>query len=321
MRSRRLLRGAATAGGIAVPVVAGQCLNRRYQSDIAEAYAAIERAPTSVAETSVGRVQYQAVGKGVPVLFAHGIVGGFDQALQTGAHLLDTDATILGVSRFGYLGSERPAEPTPEAQAQAYADLLDELAIEEAVVVGTSAGGPAAIRFALEYPDRTHGLVLIGSAAPSEHPVEGPTGPPHVILRDPVFWALVTYAPWVLHRLFGIDRGEYRTASPVARRRVAELLETLLPVEPRVPGILADGSVTNRAMIERSDEYPLETLDVPSLVVHAEDDPLASFEAARRMVRRLPNVEFLQYETGGHLVFGHGDEIRRTVSTFVESHS
>jgi hypothetical protein len=36
------------------------------------------------------------------------------------------------------------------------------------------------------------------------------------------------------------------------------------------------------------------------------------------MVQRLPDVEFLHYETGGHLVFGHGDEIRRTVSAFVD---
>ncbi|MFC6976592.1 hypothetical protein ACFQL1_20885 [Halomicroarcula sp. GCM10025709] len=159
---------------------------------------------------------------------------------------------------------------------------------EQRAVVGTSSCGPPAIRFGLDYPDRTHGLVLIGSAVPSEHPVEGPSGPPHAILRDPVFWALINHAPWVLYRLFGIDRTEYDTAPPVARRRVTELLETLLPVEPRVPGLLADESVTNRSMIDRYDEYPLETLAVPTIVVHAEDDPLASFEDARhgRLRRR-----------------------------------
>jgi hypothetical protein len=54
------------------------------------------------------------VGEGVTVLVSHGIVGGFDQAIQTGEHLLDADAQLIGVSRFGYLGSNLPEDPTPE---------------------------------------------------------------------------------------------------------------------------------------------------------------------------------------------------------------
>lgn len=318
MSGRQLLRSIAFGGGVAISALVGLRLKRRYESDMQAAYGAIERAGTKVVDTSAGTVQYQTVGDGIPVLIAHGIVGGFDQALQTGEHLLDADARLVGVSRFGYLGSELPDEPTPENQARAYAELLDELDIESAVVVGTSAGGPPAIRFALDYPERTRGLVLIGSAAPSNRPVEGPTGPPHAILRDSVFWILVNYAPWAFHRLFGIGRADYTTASPDARRRVEELLDTLLPVEPRIPGILNDEAVTNPAVIERYSEYTVETLDVPTLVIHAEDDPLASFADAKRMVQRIPDVEFRQYETGGHLVFGHGDEIRRSISEFMK---
>jgi pimeloyl-ACP methyl ester carboxylesterase len=92
--------------------------------------------------------------------------------------------------------------------------VLDELGIDDVVVVGTSAGGAPAIRFALDYPERTRGLVLIGSTAPTDGPLVGPTGPPHALYRDPVCWLLVTYAPWVFHRLFGIDGDDYRAASP-----------------------------------------------------------------------------------------------------------
>ena len=56
---------------------------------------------------------------------------------------------------------------------------------------------------------------------------------------------------------------------------------------------------------------------MPTLVIHAEDDPLASFEDVERMVDRIPDAEFLAYGTGGHLVFGHGGEIRQTVSPFL----
>lgn len=195
--------------------------------------------------------------------------------------------------------------------------MVDVLGIDDVVVIGTSAGGAPAIRFALDYPDRTRGLVLIGSTAPNERPLVGPTGPPHAILWDPVFWLLVNHAPRAFHALFGIDRDDYRSGSPEARHRVDALFDTLVPVEPRKSGILNDERVTNTAMVEHHDEYILETLDVPTLVIHAEDDPLASFEDIERLVDRIPGAEFLPYGTGGHLVFGHGDEIRQTVTDFV----
>jgi pimeloyl-ACP methyl ester carboxylesterase len=316
---RRLRSAALLLGAIGVSVAVGRHVHRRYESDMRRAYAAIEESATETVETSIGTVQYCTRGGGTPVLVSHGIVGGFDQAIRTGESLLETDAQLIGISRFGYLGSELPEEATPENQARAYVEVLDDLGIDDVVVIGTSAGGAPAVRFALDYPGRTRGLVLIGSTAPTERPLVGPTGPPHAILQDPVFWLLVTHAPRAFHALFGIDRGDYRSASPEARRRVDALLDTLVPVEPRKPGIRNDERVTNTAMVEHHDEYVLETLSVPTLAIHAEDDPLASFEDVERMVERIPDAEFLAYGTGGHLVFGHGDEIRRAVSDFVLS--
>jgi len=41
------------------------------------------------------------------------------------------------------------------AQADAFADLLDEMNIGKVTAVGISAGGPSTLQFALRYPDRT----------------------------------------------------------------------------------------------------------------------------------------------------------------------
>ena len=54
--------------------------------------------------------------------------------------------------------------PSPAAQADAYAALLDHLDIK-APIIGMSAGGPSAIQFALRYPDRCSGLVLIAGVS------------------------------------------------------------------------------------------------------------------------------------------------------------
>ena len=47
--------------------------------------------------------------------------------------------------------------------AEDLAEFMDALEIDSAVVVGHSMGSLIAQRFALDYPERTLGLVLIGS--------------------------------------------------------------------------------------------------------------------------------------------------------------
>ena len=57
-------------------------------------------------------------------------------------------------SRFGYLRTPIPQNASFEAQADAYAALLDHLHIEKAAIIGLSIGGPSALLFALRHPDR-----------------------------------------------------------------------------------------------------------------------------------------------------------------------
>ena len=49
-------------------------------------------------------------------------------------------------------------------QSTALLELLDTLNIEKVYVLGASAGGTPAIRFALDNPERTAGLILLSSA-------------------------------------------------------------------------------------------------------------------------------------------------------------
>lgn len=130
-------------------------------------------------------------------------------------------------------------------------------------------------------------------------------------------WFLVNHAPWVFFRLFGLDQDDYESASLDEQQRVEALLETLLPVEHRKPGIYNDEGVTNTAMAEHSDEYELDNLRASTLIIHAADDPLASFDDIRQLAERIPDATLQRFETGGHLVFGHGETIQQTVTDFV----
>ncbi len=59
-----------------------------------------------------------------------------------------------------------PARFTPESYAADALAILDEVAVERAVVVGLSMGGQYGVMLANQAPDRVAGLVLVGPALP-----------------------------------------------------------------------------------------------------------------------------------------------------------
>jgi 3-oxoadipate enol-lactonase len=58
-----------------------------------------------------------------------------------------------------------PQACTPADLSADLRDVLDRAGVEQAAVLGHSAGGVVAMRFALDYPQRTAALVLVGTAS------------------------------------------------------------------------------------------------------------------------------------------------------------
>ena len=95
----------------------------------------------------------------------------------------------------------------------------------------------------------------------------------------------------------------------------------MLPINDRKVGVILDASVTNPDMARDFGEYPIEDLQVSTLIFHAKDDKLASYADTERAVPRFQDCTFISFESGGHLLTGHGEEIKRAVSDFVENRS
>jgi non-heme chloroperoxidase len=100
---------------------------------------------------------------GIPLVLLHGYSDSslsYDLLLP---HLPDSIHAYAYTQR-GHGDADKPAAGyRPEDYATDVAAFLDAMGIGAAVIVGHSGGSYAAQRFALDYPDRTLGVVLIGS--------------------------------------------------------------------------------------------------------------------------------------------------------------
>ena len=262
-----------------------------------------ERLAAYGAETvnlNYGKMSYADTGKGEVILSVHGIFGGYDQAYDT-CKDLSPDYRIIAPSRFGYLGSDILGDGTPAEQAAAYVELLDTLGVDKVYLLATSAGGSAAFRFALDYPERTKGIILYCSAMPfAEKPEKYPeyAGPPAFLCND---FAMFLISP-LFEPIMGME---------------PSTIHSMLPVSERKAGVVLDASVTNLDMAGNYDDYHVEDLQVPTLVFQAKDDKLVSYSDTEKAVKRIPNCTFISFESGGHLLEGHGEEIKEAVSKFI----
>ena len=92
---------------------------------------------------------------------------------------------------------------------------------------------------------------------------------------------------------------------------------SMLPVRDRKDGVILDASITNPDMARNFEDYPIEELQVSTLIFHAKDDKLASYTDTEKVISRFPNCTFISFESGGHLLSGHGKEIKKVVSEFI----
>jgi len=222
---------------------------------------------------------------------------------------LFSNRRLIAPSRFGYLGSSMPPNATPAGQADAFADLLETLGVGQIDVIALSAGATSALQLALRHPDKVkHLAVLVGNLPGSPTAVVQPLSV-RLSNRQLPMWALKTLAPSAMARLVAAVPKEF-VMTVEHTRFVAEFIDSLFPVMRN--GFDFDACVSNAAV----NDYDLEAIHVPTLIVHTKDDRLASHEASKRAAERIPGARFVSLESGGHLMLGQTRIIRNTVANF-----
>lgn len=300
------------AAGVAVLLFAAWVVHSRFRSDLALAAVRASQGST-VLDTRCGPIEVQQAGEGLPLLMVHGSGGGHDQGMDFARPLTQHGIRVIAVSRFGYLRTPRPANASPEAQADAHVCVLDALGVPRAVVMGASAGGPAALQTAIRHPTRVSALVLVvpithkpgdvdDSAPPASDEKDGwllrVLGSDFLVwselqlARDAFFEHVLATPPELIH-----------AASEPERSRANAMAEHVLPVSARAAGLLDDTRLGKGLK-----PYPLEHIRAPTLAISARDDGFGTFAGAQYTASRIPGARFIGYEQGGHLLIGHDED-------------
>ncbi len=311
---RKRVTWVALAGVAAAVLAAALLIGSRFERDRAWAAQRAAQGSTRV-ETRCGPIEVQQAGQGVPLLVIHGSGGGHDQGMAWAQPLVRHGVRVIAMSRFGYLRTPRPADVSPQAQADAHVCLLDALGIDKAAVMGVSAGGPSAMQTAIRHPDRVTALALIvpiaykpAAVADSAPPVSD--NKDALLLRllgsDFLFWTALHLArdPLVRHVL-ATPPEQVAAASDVERARVNDMAERILPVSARAAGLRDDTRLGKQL-----GPYALATISAPTLVVSARDDGFGTYAAAEYSASQIAGSKFVGFDSGGHLLVGHSARVQ-----------
>lgn len=295
-------------------------VRRTFRRGMADIRAGLE-AESELLATELGPIEYVRTGAGPTVLVSHGAGGGYDQGLDVGCELLGFNFDFIAPSRFGYLRSPIPERNDPAAQADTYASLLDLLGVEQATLVGISAGAPSAIEMALRHPERVEALILLVPRAYAPgNDVSAEDRPMNRLIMammsrgaDFAYWAALKLARPAILRFLGtppqLDR-----LDPLESDRLTRIMWSILPLSLRAPGIANDGNAS-------VGPWPLERIKAPTFVMSAEDDLFGTLLAARYTAQHIPNAELMVVPTGGHLLVGQTKAVAARIRDFLRRNS
>ena len=229
-------------------------------------------------------------GSGPAVVFSHGTLmdaAMFEPQLD---HLAER-----GYRAIAYNSRVLTGEPAPHSLGDLVEDcraLIDDLGIGKCVLAGMSVGGFMALEFALAYPERLQGLVVIAATSKDYTAEERQAYHGQFDKLDVGGTVPRPFAEWVAPFCFG--------ETTLARNKAladhwVERWSTTVPAR----AVLFQG----RSWLDKDDiTGRLAAVRVPALVVHGEEDVPLPIARAEAMANALPDATFLRVPEAGHSV-------------------
>jgi pimeloyl-ACP methyl ester carboxylesterase len=266
---------------------------------------------SKVADIGWIKIHYHDVGAGEPVVLLHGGGPGASSwsnfVLNIGA--LAEHFRVIALDMPGY-GKSGPIvikdEPRPDVSARAVRDVLDVLGLERAHVVGNSMGGATALTYAVNYPERTGKVVMMGAAPIGQGLMFTPMLPTYGIralfdvFMEPTFESF--------RKMF--DLMVYDSSSvpdDVLKARVSAMDET------HRRNFIESMSGAQRNLLPE-----LPNVDAPVLLIHGRNDTMCPLELSLALLPLLKNSQLHVFNKCGHWAqYEHAEKFNRMVVDFL----
>jgi pimeloyl-ACP methyl ester carboxylesterase len=244
----------------------------------------------------------QGDASGVPVLLLHGFAGSWREFELVLPHLPGSLHT-LALTQRGHGEASKPRNGYQiRGLAADLAAFVDALGIGSAVVVGHSMGSAVAQRFALDYPARTRGLVLV-SACVDE--------PGHAKVQS--FWeSTVSKLSDPIDHAFLRGFLDTTLAQPVPEATLEIMIQEAQKVPARVWKALW------RARLEGGSTLELGEIQAPTLILWGDRDGRCSRSDQETLLAGIPNSRLVVYPGAGHgLPYEEPERLADDLAAFV----
>ena len=243
------------------------------------------------------------------------LIHGFTSSLETwniwSASLKENYRVIrYDLLGHGLTGPDEQKRYSPEERADILISLMDELAIEEATIIGNSIGGLIAWKAGLLEPERISQLVLINAAIFDFSGVEdGPSRAPPIVeyaLRNPSLAGVKQMATF-----------NYANISDISEARFVELTD------------LMQREGNGQAYLDHIAEFwmpdpteALRQLETRTLLLTGSEDKLIPNDHADRAAALIPNAIRAEISGAGHVLQEDApEESLKPVLAFLAGHT
>jgi pimeloyl-ACP methyl ester carboxylesterase len=256
---------------------------------------------TSFLTTRSGEVHILDVGEGQVILLIHGSTGSVADWQEKVVERLAGSHRVVAFDSYGFGLSERDDsfEYGHALWTQQAIDVLDALEIEQAVVVGHSAGAMTAVLLAADHPERFRGVVLTG----------------HGFSADPA--QMLPFLPGV-GELWAAQRSVIGDSFSGSYQEQAEEVHQIRGTRAAYLAFMRSQYVSETSFRLLDGGY--EEIAVPVLQMHGTLDKSQTIESARELSSRLADARFVAFEGSDHFIHIEApDQWADEVSTFVEN--
>jgi pimeloyl-ACP methyl ester carboxylesterase len=273
------------------------------------------KSTTQYAKSGNVHIAYQIVGEGpIDLVWTPGWVSNVEGMWEIPALLplierLSSFARLIVWDKRGTGLSDPVADvPTLDERLDDLTAVMDAAQSERAALFGVSEGGPVSLLFAATYPERTHSLVLYGTT-PRFTPAPGfQWGWSEAQVRRTLREIEQGWGQGALFETFA--------PSSIGNEAVRELFARYQRAGAS-PGMALK---LYTAVTEIDVRSILDSVRVPTLILHRTEEKVAPVEGARYMAKRIPGARLVEFPGEDHIYTGDLGPMLDTIEEFLTGH-